>query len=153
MDYVSLRTSELAYIAAHGVAQGLRMQDIRLYLPFTPMAAPTDIPIPGDPPLLRNTPRLYLRGDSLGFQANIAHKYITPENLDLTGSQTAWLVFSSCAQLNNQGSRHEAQYWANALIRDGTVHGILGYWGVGPSGQGQLNAINRFFNEAYGRTI
>jgi len=127
----SIRGSDLAFIAGHGDSRFLIKQDII-------------IDSAGLPTLKDNGAEL------------VDHRewsFITPQNLDLAGSQTAWLVFSACAQLNNQEGRYESQHWADALIRNGSVHGILGYWGLGPGGMGQLNAIDRFFDEIYGRTL
>jgi len=129
----AMQTSDIVYIATHGSTEyGLWIDRVQ-----------TSVNPRLQPALNDN--------EAAEFESTRRRELIQPATdfRDLNTNRLKWLILSACSQLDNGGWSTD---WSNALLRNNSAHGILGYYGQGPGHIRQNETTERFFQNLYDGT-
>ena len=131
----AIRNCDVVYIATHGSNDGLWICDITLDSGY---------------------PTLKESMGELEFKYTQRNYYFTYNSFPKP-MRLKWLILAGCSQLNINWPSHkdypiyvdkfkDAKGWAKALIKNNSLHGILGYIGPAPTSYHQNIVLDLFFN-------
>ncbi len=143
----AMNDSDFIYMATHGSASGLWIQDIIL----DENGAPTLMYILRKVSKKEEFIRLEFEAKDSTKDSRISAEDVTNLKNDL---RLKWMIIAGCAQLGESAGEDLGIKWAKAILKNKTVHGILGYYGSAPGYTRQNDIVKRFVdNVKSGNTI